>query len=326
MRKASCVRVLIAVMASCFAVPAWGQMESGSLSRRLAELRILWAQRKRLVQPTLRHVRYGPDPANYVNFWKAPGKEPTPVLIHIHGGGWRGGRAMEQIAEDYYLNRGISVVSVEYRLMRGQKNLLPVPVHDAARAVQFVRSKAAEWGIDPTRVALTGGSAGGCTSLWLAYHDDLADPDSPDPVARQSTKPTCAAVFAPQTAIDAPLVREWVGDAIVQHPMVWQAVGASSPEDVLANYEKYRDIAREFSPYYHVDKADPPVFMEAFGSVHVPAFDVGHGIHHPVLCWKLKQKADEVGAECHVLLRARRQDGYFSAMREFIEQKLLRGR
>jgi len=303
--------------------PAWAQPSPGpGISRQLTTLRMLWVQRVPLLEPTHRHVRYGPDPANYVNFWKAKGTDPTPVLIQIHGGGWRGGRAMERIPANYFVDRGISVVSVEYRLMRGRENLLPVPVHDAARAVQFVRAHAAAWGIDPQRVALTGGSAGGCTSLWLAYHDDLADPEAADPIARQSTKPTCVVAYVPQTAIDAPLVRAWVGDEILKHPMIWQAVGAESPEDVLQGYERYRELAREFSPYYHVDANDPPVFLEAWGSVQVPARDVGHGIHHPVLCLKLKEKCDEVGAECHVLLRAHRSDGYFSAAREFIERKL----
>jgi len=69
------------------------------------------------------------------------------------------------------------------------------PLGDAARALQFVRSKAAEWNIDKTRIGATGGSAGACSSLWLAFHDDLADPKSSDPVARESTRLLCAAVI-----------------------------------------------------------------------------------------------------------------------------------
>ena len=68
------------------------------------------------------------------------------------------------------------------------------PMHDTARALQFLRSMAAEWRIDTTRIGAAGGSAGACTALWLAYHDDLADPAGPDPVARESTRLTCAAL------------------------------------------------------------------------------------------------------------------------------------
>ena len=76
------------------------------------------------------------------------------------------------------------------------------PLEDAARAVQFLRSKAGEWNIDKTRIAATGGSAGACSSLWLAFHDDMAKPDSPDPVARESTRLTAAAVNGAQTSLD----------------------------------------------------------------------------------------------------------------------------
>jgi len=46
-------------------------------------------------------------------------------------------------------------------------------MHDCARAIQFLRSKAARWNIDPKRIAATGGSAGAGISLWLGFHDDL---------------------------------------------------------------------------------------------------------------------------------------------------------
>ncbi len=61
-------------------------------------------------------------------------------------------------------------------------------MHDAARAVQFLRSKAAEWRLDPQRFGAYGISAGATTSLWLAYHDDLADAGGADPIARLSTR------------------------------------------------------------------------------------------------------------------------------------------
>ncbi len=48
--------------------------------------------------------------------------------------------------------------------------------------------KADDWNVDKTRVAAYGGSAGAGTSLWLAFHDDLADPKSADPVLRESSR------------------------------------------------------------------------------------------------------------------------------------------
>ena len=93
--------------------------------------------------------------------------------------------------------------------MAGVKTAGEWPLHDAARALQFVRSKAGEWNIDKQRIGASGGSAGACSSLWLALHDDLADPQSDDPVARESTRLWCAAVSGAQTTLDPQQMKEW---------------------------------------------------------------------------------------------------------------------
>ena len=85
------------------------------------------------------NVAYGNDERNVLDFWQAEGVGPRPLLIYIHGGGWMKGdkRAMKNAGE--YLKEGISVASINYRLV--PKHPLPTPVHDAARAVQFLRFK-----------------------------------------------------------------------------------------------------------------------------------------------------------------------------------------
>src|SRR5581483_8975043 len=115
---------------------------------------------------------------------------------------------------DAYLREGISVVSVEYRFIPeatkdGEVPPVLGPLGDAARALQFVRSKAKEWNIDKTRIGATGGSAGACSSLWLAFHPDMADPKSSDPIAQESTRLTCAAVVGAQTTLDPQQMKEW---------------------------------------------------------------------------------------------------------------------
>ncbi|HIQ22458.1 MAG TPA: alpha/beta hydrolase [Planctomycetes bacterium] len=284
----------------------------------------------RYVEPTLQDVRYGPHERNVLNLWKAPGDQPTPVVMLIHGGGWTRGAKAERFDRRNidvwsgipYLEAGVSVVSISYRLT--PQHPLPAPVHDAARALQFVRHKAEQWGLDKTKVAVAGGSAGGATSLWLIYHDDLADPHSEDPVARESTKPTCAAVEAPQTCIDPILCRQWVGANVLRHRMIPYSVGMKNADELLKNYAKYKEIFREFSAYFHVDKDDPPVLLYCYGTTQSPAPDVGTAIHSPVLCWKLKQKADEVGAECDFLLRSTRSKRFYDrTLVEFVKSKLL---
>ena len=145
-------------------------------------------------KPTLSGVRYGAHDRHILDFWKAPSEKPTPLVLVIHGGGWLSGskeRLDRFVDTEALLKSGISVVAINYRLMKHSKGITPpvkAPLYDAARALQFVRSKAAEWNIDKTRIAAAGESAGACSSLWLAYHDDLADSASDDPVARESTR------------------------------------------------------------------------------------------------------------------------------------------
>src|SRR5205807_6713683 len=139
------------------------------------------------------------------------------LVLYIHGGGWQNGdkSGLGAAAIKQYLDAGLSVAAINYRYIKqavAEKVEPPVkaPLEDAARALQLIRSKAAEWNLDKKRVGATGGSAGGCSSLWLALHDDLADPRSEDPVARESTRLYCAAVNGAQTSLDPKELREWM--------------------------------------------------------------------------------------------------------------------
>ena len=129
-------------------------------------------------------VAYGSHPRQVLDFYQAGSDKPTPVVFYIHGGGWRGGS--KKTNPKAFLAKGISVVAINYRYVQNgveDKVEPPVkaPLGDATRALQFVRSKAAEWNLDKTRIGATGGSAGACSSLWLAFHDDMADPRATTP-------------------------------------------------------------------------------------------------------------------------------------------------
>ena len=111
----------------------------------------------------------------------------APAVIYIHGGGWRDGdksHLPEGLQERLFKN-GISLISVNYRLT-GTANY-PAQVEDVTRAVQFVRHKAAEWHLGD-RIAVMGFSAGAHLALWIGLHDDLANPESKDPIERESTR------------------------------------------------------------------------------------------------------------------------------------------
>ncbi len=272
--------------------------------------------------PTHANVSYGPHAMNVLDFWKAEGAGPRPLLVYIHGGGWTGGdKKQSPDRMRPYLEKGISYAAINYRLT-GEAPL-PAPVHDAARAIQFIRSRASEWNINKTRIALTGGSAGACTSMWILLHDDLADPDADDPVLRESTRVTAAAVSGGQTSIDPKVIEPWLGPNVLKHRMINMAVGEKTIEGALKNYEKYRDLYLEFSPYNHVTADDPPLFMTYGNNMKLPSENAGHGIHHPVYGVKMKEKADSVGHECHLLIEGVSKSERFAGSKEFLWAKLL---
>jgi arylformamidase len=263
-----------------------------------------------LPTPTHADVSYGPHERNVLDVWLAKSDKPTPLVVHIHGGGWINGdkKGTAAATVKYMLDHGVSVAAINYRYSTIAP--LPAPVHDAARAIQFLRSKAGEWNFDKTRVAAFGGSAGACTSLWLNYHDDLADPKSNDPVARESSK-LCAAVgFSGQTAIDPKTIVPWVGEQVMNHAMISQAVGAKDGADALARYEEFQKLYQEFSAYTHVDKNDAPVLLVYPKDGPAPAPSPGAAIHHANFGKKLKEKADAVGASATLQIGGAKSPGF----------------
>jgi acetyl esterase/lipase len=122
--------------------------------------------------PTYGSVSYGEHPSLVMDVWLAKSDKPAPMVVYIHGGGWEGGDrgSVQKHGLHAFLDAGISVATVDYRLITPaiKAGITPPvrwPLGDAARAIQFIRSKAREWNLDKTRIGLTGGSAGGCSSL-----------------------------------------------------------------------------------------------------------------------------------------------------------------
>jgi acetyl esterase/lipase len=261
--------------------------------------------------PTLADVAYGSHPKQVLHFWKAESDQPTPLLFFIHGGGWRAGDRMSGLAGllPAMLRAGISVVSIEYRFIdeaTADGVVPPVkgPLRDAARALQFVRSKAAEWNIDKRRIGASGGSAGACSSLWLAFHPDMAEPNSSDPIARESTRLWCAAVMGAQTTLDPAQMKEWTPNSRYGgHAFGFKedkGKNLSQFDAFLAGREKILPWLAEYSPYALATADDPPVWMiyskpPALGqNQEDPTHTANFGV-------KLKEKLDRLGVPCELV-------------------------
>src|SRR5881296_928762 len=89
---------------------------------------------------------------------------PAPAVVFIHGGAWMHGDPSQAAGNAlHFARRGIATVSLSYRLAPAHR--FPAPVHDVRRGLRHIRAHAAELGIDPTRIALLGLSAGAHVAL-----------------------------------------------------------------------------------------------------------------------------------------------------------------
>ena len=292
---------------------AWGMILSWCAS-------ICLGQNRAKPEPTHRNVSYGPHEQNVLDVWLAESGTPTPLVLYIHGGGFRGG-SKESLRADALrglLDAGISVAAVEYRFIKHKK--LPAAHHDCRRALQFVRSKADEWNLDKARFGAFGGSAGAQLCMWLALHDDMAQPDSADPIERESTRLACVATNGGQTTMDFELWQKWIPGYDAPHRDPLEAFEAKSEEEL-------RKLVAEVSALSLISADDPPIFM-SYGmapDAPVPSDPErarGWKVHHVTFGVKLKEKMDALGIEAD--LKYPGASSKYESVPQFFRAKLVK--
>jgi acetyl esterase len=245
--------------------------------------------------PTFANVHYGKHERQVLDFWKAESERPTPVVVYIHGGGFVGGnkRSIQPVVINTCLESGISVAAIHYRFVTTHP--FPAPQMDGARAIQFLRYKAKEWNIDSKHIAAYGGSAGAGISMFLGYHDDLADPNSDDPVARQSSRIVAVGSFGGQTSYDPRVIKQWIGGRAYEHPSIFKCYNIKSVDEI--DKPELQPIYDQVSAIRHVSENDPPIIM-FYGEPDrdlPPDAKPGQGIHHPRFAHHLAKALDKVG-------------------------------
>jgi acetyl esterase/lipase len=189
------------------------------------------------------------------------GSQASPVIVAAHGGGWQlGDRSSYKYWGPYFAQHGIALFAIEYRLSAAGKPTFPKAVHDLRAAVQFVRGRAADLGIDPQRIAVMGDSAGGHLTSLVALAGDaptFAGAYTDDPHARAST--AVKAVVAFYGVYD--LGQQWQHDiyARPRDSIVEKFLGKSLLED--------RRIYFEASPLsYATTRPNAPAFLLIWGT------------------------------------------------------------
>jgi pimeloyl-ACP methyl ester carboxylesterase len=253
------------------------------------------AQQQLKPAPTAADVAYGPHERNVLDFWKTKAPSPTPLVVFIHGGGFRAGSKSQINAGvlRQLLEGGISVAAINYRFVPAHP--LPAAHEDSRRAIQFLRTKAAEWGLDKKKFGAFGGSAGAQLCMYLAFHDDMAKPASEDPIERESTRLAFIAPTAGQTSMDFQWWKQHIPGYNQPHRTAEELVGSITEE-------QRERLVKEISALSLISADDPPVHMSyamAPGDPPPPdpAKAQGWRVHHVNFGIELKKKMDALGVE-----------------------------
>lgn len=171
-------------------------------------------------------------------------------------GGWKSGGAGETpswlVAP--LLRRGYTVFAVCH-LSQPKATVMEI-VDDVNRGLRFIRFHAADYGIDPERLGVTGGSAGGHLSLMLATRGGPGEVDAADPVDRESSAVQAAAIFYPVTdLLNLGSSTENPGDGGPPKSFV-KAFGPQS-----TNLAVWKEIGRDMSPIFHITSNTPPILI-----------------------------------------------------------------
>jgi hypothetical protein len=194
------------------------------------------------------------------------------------------------------LNAGISVAAIEYRLVPDHP--LPTAHHDSLRALQFIRFKADEWNIDKKRIGAFGGSAGAQICMWLAFHNEMADTDSNDPLKRESSRLMCVVTNGGQTTMDISWWKKWVPGYEQPHRGRTEYFGNVTDEEL-------GKIIKDISALSLITADDPPIFM-TYGMKPDdpiptdPKRARGWKVHHVIFGIKLKDKMDQLDIEANL--------------------------
>ena len=228
----------------------------------------------------LRDIAYGEAPRQRFDLYPVPQSDrPTPVVVYFHGGGFVRGDKLNvnrKLIETLH-QRGIAFVSANYRF--AHTALLPAAMHDGARAVQFLRKHANDYGVNAEAFVVSGSSAGAGIALWIALHDDLAEPDAADLVRRQSSRVAGA----------------WLLDAQVSYvPEFWEArglAGVISGNKVRVLFGSSEELGEadrlarivESSPITHLSGDDPPVRLDFRAPMELSRnTSAAAMLHHPL--------------------------------------------
>ena len=183
---------------------------------------------------------------------------PAPAVVWIHGGGWSSGTKNEARAREIcttLARAGYVAVSIDYRL---GKDSWPTNLHDCKNAVRFLRAHAADYAIDPERIAVAGGSAGGHLALMVGFtagKPDFEPTAAATPYPGVSSAVRCVIDLYGITDLRTRRQTDQTGQPTATRKLMEKSLGYFGADSEEA------DVLRLASPVTHVTKNSPPVLI-----------------------------------------------------------------
>jgi acetyl esterase/lipase len=164
---------------------------------------------------------------------------PLPLLLFIHGGGWRSGKRSDYLVYlAGFAQKGYITATVTYRLKRD--SIYPAAVEDVYDAVEWLFENGENMGYDPNRIALIGGSAGAHLALLAGYGwgNPRTDGDKPNGSAKVQRVKAVVDIYGPvdlttEYARNQPLVNAFIGHSYNEKPELYRE---ASPISYLSSF------------------------------------------------------------------------------------------
>jgi len=206
------------------------------------------------------------------------GEGPRPVLVWIHGGGWQSGSHNQTPLMALALrDSGVTVASIDYRL--SDQAVFPAQLHDCKGAIRFLRANASTYGIDPSRIAVWGSSAGGHLAALVATTGGIArlEGDSGGNLDVSSRVQVGATFFGPTDLLfmepdcDAQSIGCGVNHDVPTSPeskligvtgsgqgIGWLRANIANP---ASPFPQLIALVHDANPVTHADSSDPPLYI-----------------------------------------------------------------
>ncbi|MCC6722620.1 MAG: carboxylesterase family protein [Bacteroidia bacterium] len=268
-----------------------------------------------------KEVKYDIYPETAFDIFMPASSTPTALVVQIHGGGFKSGSKSDnynssglQSEINTFLSKNIAFATLNYRLLLdvNEQDGVLKPLNDCKRALQFIRYYCKDFNIDKVMIALKGGSAGAGTSLWIGLSNDMAQPNSSDPILRESTR--VKAIVANNTQATYNIV-SWPTAVFGQYQPTLSMdtmIVIATPETVmqfygisdlsLLNTPQIADYNSKVDMLAFISSDDPDIYLASAGIPYTFPQNKGNLIHHPLQAKSILDKANSKGVSCKAFI------------------------